>query len=136
MLNKDLLLVTENQAAGHIKITIGGGSGKFGYANVNSAGFFGSISRVPRWNSEGKPLEMVGLCGYNGYNSSVTYAIFSGNNWVDATEIAMTVVEKGLTVTLQRSFGSYSDENTMAFDSSDVGKTFTIIFDPEPTSYA
>lgn len=79
---------------------------------------------------------MVGLYGYNGYNSSVTYAVFSGINWVDATEIAMTVVEKGLTVTLQRSFGGYINENTMAFESLDSGKRFTIIFDPEPTSYA
>lgn len=79
---------------------------------------------------------MVGLYGYNGYGSSYTYAVFSGINYVDATEISMTVVEKGLTVTLQRDFGGYGNPNTMAFNSSDVGKTFTIVFDPEPTSYA
>lgn len=135
MLNKELLLTTGSQTKWHTKLTVGIGQDKFGYANVDSAGFFGSMSRVPCWNLNGKPLAMVGLYGYNGYGSSFTYAVFSGNNYVDATEISMTVVEKGLTVTLQRYFEGYGGQNTMAFNSSDVGKTFTIVFDPEPTSY-
>lgn len=47
----------------------------------------------------------------------------------------MTVVEKGLTITLKRdeTFGyAMLDE---IFNSSDIGKTFTIVFDLEPIGY-
>jgi hypothetical protein len=46
----------------------------------------------------------------------------------------MTVVEKKLTVVLNWDIYFYYTM-TEVFNSSDVGKTFTIVFDPEPTGY-
>lgn len=64
-----------------------------------------------------------------------TTLVFDYADKVDADSITMTIVEKGLTVTLYWSSVQYVADVT-AFNSSDVGKTFTIVFDPEPTGYA
>lgn len=53
---------------------------------------------------------------------------------VDADSITVTVVEKGLTITLRWNGSSYNT-NTQVFKELDVGKTFTIVFDPQPTGY-
>lgn len=60
MLNKELLLTTESQLGGHIKLTVGEGTtgGTFGYDPDENAG---SINRIPTWNKEGNPIKMWSL---------------------------------------------------------------------------
>lgn len=131
MLNKELLLTTESQIAGHIKLTVGEGttSGTFGYIPDENAG---SINRIPTWNKKGNPIKMFSLFTDPEYHKTVM--IFYQASNVDAKIITMTVVEKKLTVALDWDIYFY---NTMTevFDPSDRGKTFTIVFDPEPTGY-
>ena len=130
-------MATEGQTAGHIKLTVGVGTGdassSFGYLNTNLADPFGSVSKIPTWNLQGKPVAMEAL-----YSASwVTYLLFMEKPHVDADTITVTIVEKGLTTTLIKTtqFLTFYIANTVVFNSSDVGKTFTIIFDPEPTGY-
>jgi hypothetical protein len=54
---------------------------------------------------------------------------------VNADSITMTVVEKKLTVVLNWHSRYGYHTMTEVFDPSDQGKTFTIVFDPEPTGY-
>lgn len=131
MLNKELLLTTESQIAGHIKLTVGEGTtpGTFGYSPDEDAG---SINRIPTWNKKGNPIKMVSLL--TNTKTHNTIMVFYQTSNVDAKIITMTVVEKKLTVALDWDIYFY---NTMTevFDPSDRGKTFTIVFDPEPTGY-
>lgn len=131
MLNKELLLTTESQIAGHIKLTVGEGttSGAFGYIPDENAG---SINRIPTWNKKGNPIKMFSLLT-NPETHNTVMLFYQASN-VDAKIITMTVVEKKLTVVLDWDIYFY---NTMTevFDPSDRGKTFTIVFDPEPTGY-
>lgn len=130
MLNKKFLIATKGQTAGHIKLTVGSDGKSFGY----SEGTHGSVSKVPYWHVNGKPGAMIALFCH----SNATFLTHSEHKPADDTpEITVTVVEKGLTVTLDR-YGilGYYTVGTEIFNSSDVGKTFTIIFDPEPTGYA
>lgn len=131
MLNKELLLTTESQIAGHIKLTVGEGttSGTFGYIPDEMAG---SINRIPTWNKNGNPIKMFSLLTSSETHNTVM--LFYKASKVDANSITMTVVEKKLTVVLNWDIYFY---NTMTevFDPSDRGKTFTIVFDPEPTGY-
>jgi hypothetical protein len=60
--------------------------------------------------------------------------MFEDLSKVDADNITMTVVEKKLTVVLDWDDGLYST-NAQVFNSSDEGKTFTIVFDTKPTGY-
>ncbi len=131
MLNKELLLATGSQPAGHIKLTVGDGttSGVFGYSPDENAG---SINRIPTWNKKGNPIKMFALLTAHETHNSVM--IFYNQSKVDANSITMTVVEKKLTVVLNWDIYFYYTM-TEVFNSSDVGKTFTIIFDPEPTGY-
>lgn len=134
MLNKELLLLaTGSQTEGHIKLTVGNGGASFGYSLDALQTDFGSVSKAPCWNVNGKPLAMSVLVGDN--NSTFLW-IDQFKFADDITEITVTIVEKELTVTLVADdYLSYYNLNTMAFNSSDVGKTFTIVFDPEPTGY-
>lgn len=132
MLNKELLLATGGQPVEHIKLTVGaGGIGSYGY--YAGEGAYGSVSKVPCWNANGKPNAMTALGG----PKSTTYLWLTGYAHADGiTKITVTVVEKKLTVTFVKyNLFGYSVNETI-FTSSDVGKTFTIIFDPEPISYA
>lgn len=131
MLNKELLLTTESQIAGHIKLTVGEGTTgeTFGYIPDENAG---SINRIPTWNKDGNPIEMYSLLTSpeDHYTSMLFYKALK----VDANSITMTVVEKNLTVVLKW-YSFYYKTQTEVFDPSDRGKTFTIVFDPEPTGY-
>ena len=128
MLNKELLLTTESQIAGHIKLTVGERSGTFGYFEDLA----GSINRIPTWNKNGDPIKIYALFT----DSNFHYTSISLYNALkaDADSITMTVVEKKLTVVLNWDSFFYTTK-TEVFDPSERGKTFTIVFDPEPTGY-
>ena len=131
MLNKEmLLLTTEDQPAGSIKLTVGYGKGVIGHSIQYDEG---SVSRRPIWNLRGYPVVMDGLVSYT--STRITSLLFEDWSKVDADSITVTVVEKGLTITLHWDGDMYS-ANTRVFDPSDEWKTFTIVFDPEPTGYA
>lgn len=131
MLNKELLLATESQIAGHIKLTVGEGTkaGTFGYIPYENAG---SINRIPTWNKNGDPIKIYALFTDTFFH----YTAISLYNALkaDADSITMTVVEKKLTVVLNWDSFLYTTK-TEVFDPSERGKTFTIVFDPEPTGY-
>lgn len=131
MLNKELLLTTDSQIAGHIKLTVGEGTTgeTFGYIPDENAG---SINRIPTWNKKGNPIKMGDLATKP--DDHYTYILFYQASKVDANSITMTVVEKNLTVVLNW-YSFYYRTGTEVFDPSDRGKTFTIVFDPEPTGY-
>lgn len=129
MLNKELLLTTEDQPAGSIKLTVGYGKGVIGYSIQDDEG---SVSRRPIWNLRGYPVVMDCLISYTSIKA--TALIFEDWSKVDTDSITVTVVEKGLTITLHWDGDVYSAK-TLAFDPSDEWKTFTIVFDPEPTGY-
>lgn len=130
MLNKELLLTTEDQPAGSIKLTVGYGKGVIGYSILYDEG---SVSRRPIWNLRGYPVVMGGLVSFT--STRITALMFEDGSKVDASSITVTVVEKGLTITLRWDGETYS-ANTRVFEPSDEWKTFTIVFDPEPISYA
>jgi hypothetical protein len=72
MLNKELLLATETQTAGHIKLTVGDWTtGVFGYSPDENAG---SINRIPTWNKKGNPIKMFALL--TAHNAHDTVMIF------------------------------------------------------------
>lgn len=131
MLNKELLLTTESQIAGHIKLTVGEDTTakSFGWSSENNVG---SINRIPTWNKNGDPIKIYSLSAYpeNHYTAMLFYKALK----VDANSITMTVVEKKLTVVLNW-YSFYYRTQAEVFDPSDRGKTFTIVFDPEPTGY-
>ena len=131
MLNKELLLTTESQIAGHIKLTVGENTTdeSFGWSSENNVG---SINRIPTWNKNGDPIKIYSLFTYP--ENHYTAMLFHKALKVDANSITMTVVEKKLTVVLNW-YSFYYRTQTEVFDPSDRGKTFTIVFDPEPTGY-
>lgn len=131
MLNKELLLTTESQIAGHIKLTVGEDTAKkyYGWISVDNVG---SINRRPTWNKNGDPIKLSLLCAY--LRDHYTAVLFDGLVDVGANSITMTVVEKKLTVVLNWDRFYYRTP-TEIFGPSDLGKTFTIVFDPEPTGY-
>lgn len=133
MLNKELLLATEGRTAGHIKLTVGDLNNTFGYSKIMDLPQQGSVNKIPTWGLNGKPVAMMGLYTYTNDSSLV----FDTWSHIDAPSITITVVEKGLTATLLKSqdWLTLYYTNTKFFNSSDVGKTYTIIFDPEPTGY-
>lgn len=130
MLNKELLLATESQMAGHIKLTVGERGECFGYYEDLA----GSINRIPTWNKGEDPIKMLSIL--TDPASHETIMNFYQQVKVNVYNITMTVVEKNLTVALgwHSFFGYYTA--TEVFDPSDQGKTFTIVFDSEPTGYA
>lgn len=130
MLNKEFLLTTEDQPAEPIKLKVGFQNGVIGHSITY--GNRGSVSRRPIWNLTGYPVVMDGLVSFM-YDKS-TVLMFEDSSKVDADSITVTVVEKGLTITLRWNGSSYV-ASTMVFSALEVGKTFTIVFDPEPTGY-
>lgn len=133
MLNKELLLATKDQMAGPIKLTVEKAVGGEAYGYTNAEGYeTGSLSKVPCWDSAGKSVALRDLFAFKNF----TTLVFNFTK-VDPTKITMTVVEKGLTVTfiLTTGFVPSYDVQKSIFNSSDVGKTYTIVFDPEPTGY-
>lgn len=131
MLNKELLLATESQIAGHIKLTVGDRAGVcVGYEEKLA----GSINRIPTWNKGENPIKMLSiLTDPEAHN---TIMDFYRQVKVNANSITMTVVEKKLTVVFNWHTRYGYHTMTEVFDYSDLGKTFTIVFDPEPTGYA
>lgn len=130
MLNKELLLATESQIAGHIKLTVGERNGTFGYFEDRA----GSINRIPTWNKGENPIKMLSIL--TDPESHNTIMDFYRQVRVNADSITMTVVEKKLTVVLNWHSRYGYHTMTEVFDPSDQGKTFTIVFDPESTGYA
>jgi hypothetical protein len=59
MLNKELLLTTENQPAEPIKLKVGFQNGVLGYSTTY--GNTGSVSRRPTWNLTEHPVVMDSL---------------------------------------------------------------------------
>lgn len=135
MLNKELLMVTEGKTEWYTKLTVGSANNIYGYSkDKDLVGIFGSISKEPSWTFKGKSCTMLALASHK-----KTTSLFMENAAeVKAylSEITVTVVEKNLTSTFKYStiFG-YASQAEL-FTPYDVGKTFTIVFDPEPTSYA
>lgn len=135
MLNKELLMVTEGKTEWYTKLTVGSHNGIYGFStDKDLLGIFGSISKEPSWTFKGKSCTMRALSSYRGATSLFMENVAEVKDYL--SEITVTVVEKNLTSTFKYSsiFG-YSSQ-TELFSSYDVGKTFTIVFDPEPTSYA
>ena len=130
MLNKELLLATESKIAGHIKLTVGERSDTFGYFEALA----GSINRIPTWNKGNDPIKMLSIL--TNPEEHNTIMDFYRQVRVNADSITMTVVEKKLTVVLNWHSRYGYHTMTEVFDPSDQGKTFTIVFDPEPTGYA
>lgn len=135
MLNKELLLATEGQTAGHIKLTVGKySSDPVSYGYINSGDLqAGSVSKVPVYNLNGNPMPLTLLSSDN-YQTSMWFGFADA---IDHNSIRMTIVEKGLTVEFNKTVDwvvAYVSHH-LVFNSSDVGKTFTIVFDPEPTGY-
>lgn len=69
MLNKELLLATEDQPAEPIKLKVGYENGVIGHSRVY--GNQGSVSRRPIWNLTGHPVVMDGLASFS-YDKSGT----------------------------------------------------------------
>ena len=130
MLNKELLLTTEDQPAGSIKLTVGYGKGVIGYSILYDEG---SVSRRPIWNLRGYSVVMGGLVSFTSTKITALMPEDEMTN-VGVKSITVTVVEKGLTITLRWDGETYS-AGTRIFEPSDEWKTFTIVFDPEPTGY-
>lgn len=135
MLNKELLLATGSQTKGNIKLMVGWSDDNrlFGYSNTTALTIFGSISKAPCWNVKGKPSAMQALS----CDGKSTLLMLQGAEIADGIkEITVTVVEKKLTATLKYDgLLSYSTTDSVLFNSFDIGKRFTIVFDPEPTAY-
>lgn len=142
MLNKELLLATGSQTKGYIKLVVGWSDNNqlywynrrmFGYSNTTAIAIFGSISKAPCWNVKGKPFAMQALS----CDSKSTILVLQDFMVADdIKEITVTVVEKKLTATLKYDDSlSYSTTDSVLFNSTDLGKSFTIVFDPEPTGY-
>lgn len=136
MLNKELLMVTEGKTEWYTKLTVGSDNNNiYGYStDKDILGIFGSINKEPSWTFRGKSCTMRALSSYN--KASYLFMENVGEVKDYLSEITVTVVEKNLTSTFKYSTIFGYDSPTELFTPYDVGKTFTIVFDPEPTSYA
>lgn len=142
MLNKELLLAAgASTVKGHIKLTVGSYSLEtriwYGYA---AGPLSGSLSKVPMWYDKQKTL-LQPLNEISSEEPSGVVSLFlSPPGKAPITTLKVTVVEKDTTVIFTRAkeFDIYKfNSNTKnLFKASDVGKTFNIIFDPPPDSYA
>ena len=134
MLNKELLMVTEGKTEWYTKLTVGSASNIYGYSkDKDLLGIFGSISKEPSWTFKGKSCTMVALTSYKQTTSLFMENASEVKDYL--SEITVTVVEKNLTSTFKYdSIFGYGSQAEL-FTPSDVGKTFTIVFDPEPTGY-
>ena len=142
MLNKELLLAAgASTVKGHIKLTVG--TWRIGDASIIRNGYqknplCGSLSKVPLWYAKNKTSLLTLIEFSSGEGDSVIY--------LDPIEkepiktLKATVVEKNTTVIFTSApfYGMYylGGDTKNLFKDSDVGKTFNIIFDPPPDSYA
>lgn len=133
MLNKELLMVTEGKTEWYTKLTVGSSNNLYGYATDKALlDTFGSISKEPSWTFKGKSCSMWALTSDKNATTLVMNNVGEVKDYL--SEITVTVVEKNLTSTFNINFFGY-DSQTVLFTPDDVGKTFTIVFDPEPTGY-
>lgn len=142
MLNKELLLAAGTSTVeGHIKLTVGSwsilDSVGYGFSASHSSG---SLSKVPQWYDK-QETSIFSIDEIASEESSGTVTLFlnpSGKEHIKTLKV--TVVEKNTTVIFTSTFFYngyifYGDTKNL-FKASDVGKTFNIIFDPPPDSYA
>ena len=135
MLNKELLMVTEGKTEWYTKLTVGTAHNIYGYSKAKDLlGIFGSISKEPSWTFKGKSCTMLALTSYKNTTSLFMENAKEVKDYL--SEITVTVVEKNLTSTFKYSDIFGYDSQAELFTSYDVGKTFTIVFDPQPISYA
>lgn len=135
MLNKELLMVTGGKTEWYTKLTVGGAKNRYGYStNKDLMGIFGSMSKEPSWTFKGETCSTWAFSSHKDNttlyvnNPSIIKKYFS--------EITVTVVEKNLTLAF-KDLNIYGyGVQTVLFTPDDVGKTFTIGFDPHPGSYA
>lgn len=135
MLNKELLMVTGGKTGWYTKLTVGSANNHYGYStDKDLLGIFGSVSKEPSWTFKG---ESCSVWSFNSYTGSTFLFVNKPSTFRNYfSEITVTVVEKNLTLTFKEAniFGFSSQ--TVLFTPDDVGKTFTIGFDPPPGSYA
>lgn len=133
MLNKELLMVTEGKTEWYTKLTVGSANDHYGYGtDKDLLGIFGSISKEPSWTFNGKSCSVWTLNSYK--NVTYLYINNAGEAQKYLSKITVTVVEKNLTATFKDTDFFGYESQTVLFTPNDVGKTFTLIFDPEPTS--
>lgn len=137
MLNKELLMVTGGKTEWYTKLTVGRdkNNNHYGYSAPKSfMGVFGSISKELSWTFKEKSCSVYGFANYK--SDTVLYMSNPGIIKNYFSEITVTVVEKNLTLTLKANNILGYGSQTVLFTPDDVGKTFTIGFDPPPGSYA
>lgn len=137
MLNKELLLAAGTSTAeNRIKLTVGAST----ESNVTYYGYrgnpaIGSVSRIPQWFNKDNVLLTLSSFLATNTGANIVFDDFSR----EPKNVSVTVLEKGRTVNLQSDFvlafwGLFAEDRI--FTASDVGKTFTLVFDPPPDSYA
>ena len=139
MLNKELLLAAGTSTAeSYIKLTVGVTTANdliyYGYGYDGKTDF-GSVTRIPQWFNKDNVLLTIVEFSTNNYETRIAFDDFSK----EPKKVSVTILEKGRTVTLQGSFVFglwvlFTED--LIFTASDVGKTFTLVFDPPPDSYA
>lgn len=137
MLNKELLLVAGTSTAeGHIKLTVEASTeSDITYYGYRGNPAIGSVSRIPQWFNKDNVL--LTLSSFLATNTGAI-SVFDDYH-KEPKSVSVTVLEKGRTVNLQSarvltSWGLFTED--LIFTASDVGKTFTLVFDPPPDSYA
>lgn len=144
MLNKELLLAAGPPTVeGHIKLTVG--TWRIGDDSSIMNGYqrnplCGSLSKVPLWYDKNKTslLTLIEFASGGSLGDSVIYLDPIEKEPIKTLKV--TVVEKNTTVIFasMHFFGLhfFGGDTKNLFKDSDVGKTFNIIFDPPPDSYA
>lgn len=131
MLNKELLVATTGQPVGPIKLTVS----QIDDTTVGYLGFpfpeFGAINKIPTWSVDGITHALLGLTS-NWEDGTMSLAFDTSATF--SREIHMSVIEKDIGIALRDSSTYYYADGAL-FDDDDVDKTFTIVFDPEPTGY-
>lgn len=135
MLNKNLLMLTGGETEWYTKLTVGKSYDHCGYStDKNHVTLFGSMSEEPSWTFKGESCPMWAFTTYK--NDTILYINNSETIKSYFSEITVTVVEKKLTLTFKGTSKFGYSSQTVLFTPDDVGKTFTIGFDPPPGSYA
>lgn len=144
MLNKELLLAAGPPTVeGHIKLTVG--TWRIGDASSIMNGYqknplCGSLSKVPLWYDKNKTSLLTLIEFSSGGLSGDSVIYLDPIEKEPIKTLKATVVEKNTTVIFTSTlfYGMYylGGDTKNLFKDSDVGKTFNIIFDPPPDSYA
>lgn len=144
MLNKELLLAAGPPTVeGHIKLTVG--TWRIGDASCIMNGYqknplCGSLSKVPLWYAKDKTSLLTLIEFSSGELSSDSFIYLDPIVKEPIKTLKATVVEKNTTVIFTSTpfYGMHylGGDTKNLFKDSDVGKTFNIIFDPPPDSYA